>query len=397
MRNRTLTIRHLLQSAGLSLCALLGAAPVWAQTARQPDASPTGQVVGVAGNGLTLNGRRWLPRGVNISGFVATEATFRQDHRQDELNARRYYGPREFTAARGWHVDLLRIQVSQPSLDPDSQLFRKQYVSAVIDAIEQARRAGFVVEIMMQDEPISGEPNHNEMPTKATVRDWDYLTGLFGRDRGIVFELFNEPALPANSTDWSIWKDGGVYAAGAAPAVGMQALISRLRAEGSLNVMVLDGLDLAHTLAGLPTIEDPLNRIAYAVHPYPDGSANQTDWGSAFGNASTWLPVFADEWSAKANTKIGLGDLPSFQVAVNFLNYIRFRNIPLAGGAFDLPGFLVKDVPGWTPSNYDNYATCYQDGFKPAWCNLDDAGKLVQTLFLTNYRVALTDADAITH
>jgi hypothetical protein len=39
------------------------------------------------------------------------------------------------------------------------------------------------------------------MPKDATVQDWDYLTGLLGRDRGIIFELFNDPVLPANSTD----------------------------------------------------------------------------------------------------------------------------------------------------------------------------------------------------
>ena len=40
-------------------------------------------------------------------------------------------------------------------------------------------------------------------------------------------------------------------------------------------------------LAGVPTtVTDPLNLLVYAVHPYPDASADESGWDTDFGAAS---------------------------------------------------------------------------------------------------------------
>lgn len=369
-------------------------------------ASPPPVAIGVDGTSMTLNGAPWLPRGVQISGFESTLA-FACDpsnHFYQTCIAQENYRLAELNAARQFGADTLRFQVSQPSLDSQSPLYDKSYVQATLSAIALARSQGFAVVIMIQDEPISGEPPQNEtpLPNAETVRDWDMLAGAFAHDRGVMFELFNEPMLDAGAGNWTLWANGGEVVwgpPGVNPrqivAVSMQPLINRLRSNGSENVIVLDGLEVAHTLDGVPPIEDRLHRVVYAVHPYFDGMDKEWLWDTEFGNASQTPPVFADEWSAPSESKLGLGKpgtsarcLATYQESVDFLNYIRTHHIPLAGGAFDVVGWMVTNVPGWSPSNYDNYSPSVPH---------DDAGLLVHTLFETNYGRPVTAADGVTH
>jgi hypothetical protein len=407
-------IEHRTRIALALAAAMLAVLPPRLAVAETGVAAPI--EIGVDGNTLTLDGAPWLPRGVQISGFEATEEFFcgKDSAYPRECVARHAYGLPELDAAHRFGADTLRFQVSQPFLDPQSPLYTPSYVRNTFDAIRFARRQGFAVVIMVQDEPISGQPQQTEvpLPTAETERDLDLLAGAFGQDRGVMLELFNEPTLAATPANWALWKHGGIvdwapagYPTQQVTAIGMQVLIDRLRGEGALNVLVLDGLAFAHTLAGLPPIADPLGRIVYAVHPYFDGCDVESLWDGEFGDASASIPVFADEWSAEADAKLGLGiagqktactpppPLPNYQESVDFLNYIRLHHIALAGGAFDVPGFMVKDVPGWTPSNYNHYAP----DAPVAEIKNDDAGLLVRKLFATQYRVPITYADGVTH
>ena len=345
------------------------------------------QIVSVSGNSMTLDGTPWLSYGVTLRGFVAPTA-FLRSHFPAAYAGQRNYGVPELNAARAFGANTLRFQVSQPSLDPRSPRYDQTYVDELVAAMKQARQNGFVVMIMMQDEPFSGEPHPHPLATEETVRDWDYLNTQFGNDRGVLFELYNEPQIRANATNWELWANGDeTHSSTVAPgAVGMQTMIDRLRNEGCENVLILDGLGFAQTLAGLPVVNDPLRLIVYAVHPYPRGSADESQWDVRFGNLSSHVPVYADEWSAPAGVPLGLGQLPDYKVAVDLLNYVRTHGISLGGAAFDAPDEMVQDVPGWTPTNYND--------FTPNNIHLD-AGLLVHKLFLTKYSQPLTLADGV--
>lgn len=83
---------------------------------------------------------------------------------------------------------------------------------------------------------------------------------------------------------------------------------------------------------------DSLNRTAYAVQPYLNGSGDESQWDLDFGIASETLPVWADEWSANTGQSLGFYN-PSttppdnFQPAVDFLKYIRAHSIAFCSGA----------------------------------------------------------------
>lgn len=374
----------------MSLAGCGGGSGGTTASAQQPGsttATPSQQVVDVSGLTMTLNGSPWLSKGVTLQGFVRPLAALQADASEAaRLNARENYGPQELAAIQAFHADTIRFQIGQPALDPSSPLYDPAYFGDVVNAIKQARQAGFVVMIMMQDEAISGEPQPHPLPIAETESNWDLFAAQFGNDRGVVFELYNEPNLPETAANWQLWLNGGTVSGQSVASVGMQTLINRLRAEGAQNVFVLDGLNLAKTLNGLPAVTDPLHRLVYAVHPYQQGSSDESQWDQQFGTPSASVPVWADEWSAPTGLNLGLGSMTNYQVAVDLLNYLRAHSISLGTGAFDVPRFVVQDVPGWTLTNYDNIAQNTQ---------IDGSGTLVYNDFAANYSRALTLSDGL--
>jgi endoglucanase len=358
-----------------------------------PPATGARQVVDVSGLTMTLNGSPWLSKGVVLQAFVrplaALQANAGQSGVSAILNARENFAPAELTEIRGYGADTMRFQIGQPALDPASPLYDPAYLSQVVNAVETARQSGFVVMIMMQDEAISGDPNPHPLPIAETQGDWDLLSAKFGSDRGVVFELYNEPNMPETAANWQLWLNGGAVTGQTVPSIGMQSLINHLRANGAQNVFVLDGLRLAGTLKGLPTtVSDPLGRLVYAVHPYQHGSSDESQWDADFGTPSTHVPVWADEWSAPTGLALGLGNLPSYQVAVDLLNYLSNHSISLCTGAFDVPRFVVQNVPGWKLMNYDSLTQNPQT---------EGSGTLVYNDFMANYSKQLTLSDGLSN
>jgi hypothetical protein len=268
-------------------------------------------------------------------------------------------------------------------------------LNGIVDAIQTARKAGFVVMIMMQDESITGDAAQAPLPTEETKRDWELLAPVFGADRGVVFELYNEPHPVASAANWQLWLNGGKI--DDKSYVGMQTLIDDIRANGAENLLVLDALaaevvsatgktvhEAAESLVGVPKVVDPLHRIIYAVHPYQHGLTNESHWEEDFGTPSKTIPVWADEWSAPTDIPLGLGTLPSYKVAVDLLNFLREHSIPLCTGTIDVPRWVVQDVPGWTLTSYEDYS---------GTSTTEGSGTLVYHDFADDYSRALTLAD----
>lgn len=367
------------------------------------DAQAGPQTVGVSGTQMTLNGAPWLSRGVVLQGFVRPLSKLQADAAPEDLqHARASFGPAELAAIHQFGADTIRFQIGQPWLDSTSPLYDQDYFDEVVGAIRAARQSGFVVMIMMQDEAISGEVTPHPLPIDVTRAAWDRFAAAFGSDRGVVFELYNEPDLVASPANWQLWLDGGTVqtGSGAQSAIGMQALVDRIRGDGGQNVLVLDGLgndvhvdggppvkELAGTLEGMPAVGDPLQRLVYAVHPYQHGLVIESYWDAAFGAPSASVPVWADEWSAPEGLPLCLGSLTDYQVAVDLLNYLGAHRISVCTGAFDVPKFVVNAVDdatlGWPLTSYDA-TSAYQS-----------SGTLVHVDFAANYQRMLTKADGL--
>jgi endoglucanase len=332
--------------------ALLGGA-LWLALAA---VALAGGDISVSGNRFLKDGAPWVAEGVTLVGFVAPKDRLRPKY----VAARARFGPALLDQVRQYGADLVRFQVSQPGLDPRSRIHDPHYRMEVLDAIALARAKGFTVIVSMQGHDIAGLRTPAGMPTNATRRAWDAIAGALGQDRGILLELFNEPALRDRTPEnWETWR------------ADMQSLIDRLRAAGARNVLLADGLRAAQFLGGAPRLRDPLDAVGYAVHPYLRG-ANRTEaqWDENFGRFARHHPVMATEFNARSQNRSCRKSTP--REVDRLLHYLRERDIGLVIWAFDLPG-VVRDG---TLTSYRDL-TCGPEG-------VGGAGEAVHKHFLDN-------------
>lgn len=319
-----------------------------------------GDVLSVEGPRIIRNGQWFVPNGVQIVGLVAPVGALRNAPRL--MAAREHLSEQELRNAFNWNANTIRFQLSQPGLDPQDPLYSTQYVSEVQRAVQIARNLGFIVIASIQDQNPSGERVRHKMPIAATERSLLTLAQLFNSDRGVMYELFNEPALYATPDNWRLWRDGGNDPEGGEPIVGMQTLINAVRNTGSQNVLIIDGLQWAQTFADVPPITDPAQKIVYGVHPYfghLDYFPNvwELQWGYL---TAQRCAVAATEWCAmtgpqKPEWRRGLMGDQMAAVPERLLNFLQAHGIGIIGWAFDLPGTIVSDFNG-TPTVYQGYA-----------------------------------------
>jgi hypothetical protein len=300
---------------------------------------------------LFANGVRWIPRGLQIVGLVAPDGALRGMF----ARAHAHFGLRELRAAVSAHANLVRIPVSEFGLDPQSPLFSAAYAQEVRAAINDARMLGLAVIIAVQTEAPAGEPVRCPLPDSGTARAWKTLATIFAPDRGVLFELYNEPELEPGRDSWTKWAAGGDVRENGhfCRAVGMQTLIDGIRAQGAHNVIVVPGLAGQRILTGHPPLRDPASphnpQLAYGVH-YPSLAKTTTQWGRDFGN-TTSAPVIVTEWDANSSYYC----LPETPVkAPQLLRYLAGKGIGVVGFALDVPGTIIANW-SYAPTSLDRF------------------------------------------
>jgi Cellulase (glycosyl hydrolase family 5) len=150
----------------------------------------------VVGTHLTRDGHPWIPHGFHQIAFAVAPGEFPFSHLKFFQIAANNYTPDEYLRMREEGADCVRIQVVQNGIDPQGQFFCPDFRERVIGAIQASRKAGLTVIVCIQNEKQTGEKQkRKELPGDATRRVWRELAPVFGRDRGVLFELFNEPRI----------------------------------------------------------------------------------------------------------------------------------------------------------------------------------------------------------
>jgi endoglucanase len=290
----------------------------------------------VAGSSLLLNGRSWIARGVTIAGFSAPYAVTTQNYRVGHDR----FGPALLKRAAEFGADLIRFEVSQPGLNPNSVIYSTTYLDDTMSAIGLARSQGFLVIISMKWFKASGLNNQPNMPSDSTARAWDSIIAKVADDPGILLELFNEPGLYVQTPGgWSIW------------AQTMQSLIDHVRAAGARNVLIIDGLGWAHDLTGAPPLADALSKLVYGIHPYLEkGNRTPAEWEARFGRFAETHPVIVSEWNASSWSNYCYPDMP--EGATELLNYLHQKRLGIVVWTFDLNDIVLADG---TLSNFTNF------------------------------------------
>jgi endoglucanase len=314
----------------------------------------------ISGTRLMKDGAAWTPKALQLNAFVAAPSVAAGVF----LAAYQHYSAAELLALQGWGADTVRFQIGQPEMDPQSSVYSTAFVTQVQGAVAQARADGLNVILSLQDQAQTGETAPASLPNASTTRAWGTLVTMANNDQGILFELFNEPTLPANSTNWSAWQ------------AAHQALINSIRGLGAKEVILVEGLAAGATVQGAPALSDPLNSVGYAVHPFFFSTyRTPADFDANFGNFVANNVVMVTEWSTLEG-----GGYPEYcgtttpTDAQTFLKYLQGKSIGVTGFAFDDPGFgvnldaigsIVQDLNG-TPTTFGGGSVlCGQTGFGP--------------------------------
>lgn len=235
--------------------------------------------------------------------------------------------------ANQWHANLVRFQVSQPTLATATGSALSAYIAQIQTAVTDAETAHLGVILSMQDQK-PGCGDGDALPSQATVTAWHNLAPAFSGDPNVMYELFNEPQNATTAADWKQWENGGcapIACLSGKTWVGHQTLIDDVRALHAPNVILVDGAQHAETFAGAPIVHDdtPGKGIVYAVHPY---SVHQTTIEqAAYGWLTPKVPVLITEWNYKSCTLD-----PTTEMA-----WWKSLHIGLTGWSGDVPGSMI--------------------------------------------------------
>ena len=296
------------------------------------------------------NGHPWAAHGLVQIAFVAPPAA----QTGVFVEAYRNYSPTDYAQMRRRGFDSVRIQVSQPGLDPHSRLFDPAFRGRVVDAVRAARAAGLVAIVSVQDEKQSGETDVAALPNDGTRRVWRSLAPVFAGDDGVVYELLNEPNLPPSPANWRLWSDA------------MNRTIAVVRRAGARNVVVADGLLFAERLGAAPELEDPIGQLAYGSHPYAHDAEGQRPaaWDQKFGDFARRHPVIVTEWTTVPQYYC---DGNTARFAATFIGYLERRGIGLTAYAWDFSGPKFGSAYHGFPAQPTTYEgkVCGDAGFGP--------------------------------
>jgi hypothetical protein len=277
---------------------------------------------------------------------------------------------RTFTVMhRDWHMTVARLALSDVVWQQDPT----GYLATVSRLVQQANAAGLFVVLNLHEDNRAGIPPDNpaiHLPTPLASVFWRAVAATFQATPGVLFDVFNEPTvsvaearngkrgpvakgpLGLNATDWQLWLRGGVVAGHT--YVGMQDLVDAIRSAGAQQVVVVEGLQAAHSFAGMGTntVNDP--DVMYSVHPYFARYQTRSAWDAAFGFLANRYPLFAGEWGLIPNG-YNTANCAHVQPAgaqtlvTDLLRYFQERRMSWSVFAFMAPK-LIQNYQQYTPT-----------------------------------------------
>lgn len=245
-----------------------------------------GDVLSVAGNKFMLNGAPVLLRGVAMG-----------DPHDRIINYKRV-SLKDYEAIKNdWRANVVRLSVHPGVFLNDWPRGKK----ILEDEAAAARGQGLFVII---DWHVIGQPDgwNKQANVKyytydsdfsAAKRFWQYAAEKFKDDRGVIFELWNEPVNEKNDLSWSELRP---Y---------LTELTELIRSAGGQNVILAPGVNWGYDLRGVKA--DPLGgeNIAYSWHVYNNNGNVAISREAALGSLNQIYPVFITEWGSNSDKDFG--------------------------------------------------------------------------------------------
>jgi hypothetical protein len=306
----------------------------------------------VSGNKILFNNDEIYLRGVAVGDPYL---------RQEEFNR----GVDDYEIIKKeWQANLVRLSV-HPGAFKSNEKKVKKYLD---DEINAAREQGLFVVV---DWHVIGFPNgwYKELPYGGsnaysydsnfiTANDfWKYMAATYRSDRGVMFELWNEPA----KDDFN-WEKFRPY---------MQRLHDLIRSNGAENIIIAPGVWWTYDLRDIAA--NPLygENIAYSWHNYPN-CGNYLRWSQAIGETVNKFPVILTEWgfSAEDSSKHYYSTLDNGYVKY-LKDFLLDNNIHFTAWCWHSswdPNMLEKD---WqTTTEYGAYVKDFLADIESGWAYL---------------------------
>ena len=220
----------------------------------------------------------------------------------------------------------------------------RTFLGLIKGEVTTALGDGLVVVINDQTEG-GGNPYFPGMPTAQTEAFWKVMSGVYGSNPDVIFDLFNEPrraVFPTEAGTWRFWKHGGVYEGH--HFIGMEPLARYIRGLGARNLFWIEGPHTAGTLDEVVSHQiTGAGPVEYAInHPGgPNAPHDSAEWYARFGKAAGKVPMTDAEWTNYSSTRACWADAPTSVPA--FLHYLARHGMGLIAWTLT-PGVLAASA-----------------------------------------------------
>jgi Cellulase (glycosyl hydrolase family 5)/IPT/TIG domain len=312
-------------------------------------AATTTSTLSVVGNHLVDNGKMVVLRGGNRDGseYACQQGWGVFDGAADDAS---------IAAIASWGSNAVRVPFNEDcwlginGINP--AVSGANYRTVIIDFVTRLRAHGLYV--ILSDQ-VAG-PGSTVSSTILPMPDadhapavWTSVASTFAGDKGVIFDLYNEP----HDVSWSCWANGCLVTGGfnfVTPyqAAGMKGLTAAVRATGATNVIMIGGLGWSIDPSGWLANQPADGQLMVSIHNY-----DYSGWNTSAVWDNTYAPV-----AQKVPVTIG---------EVGFDGYIE-QVMPWAD-AHGI-GYLAWTWDAWPNNNealisdYNGTPTAYGTGFK---------------------------------
>lgn len=181
---------------------------------------------------------------------------------------------------------------------------------------------------------------------EIALKGIEKLTKMFGKEKHLIFELFNEPApgnrniekLNLDALPWNQWKKK------------LEQLIEVAR-RNTNNTLIVSPVYWSHDLESVS--KDPLEyeNIYYSFHAYP--LKNNKDWKKQLDSAKN-LPIIITEWGYDSENKESIYHGNRKEYGLPFMNYLNEKNISWVAWCFSA-SFRPRMLKKWKPLELSDF------------------------------------------
>jgi hypothetical protein len=294
----------------------------------QPERPELG--VKVSGNTLeTLSGQPIQLRGVDIAGTESACVTGKTTISWGETRAQ------QADALKQWGVDVVRVPLNEDCWlginGAPNRYAASNYRSGIKTWVQDLNSAGLEVILDLHWSAPAGIVASQQWPmadADHATSFWTQVAADYGLDAGVIFDLFNEPALGGNTpsaADWECWLKGcessyrlcrpsqSCNSVGYRVA-GMQQLVDAVRSTGATQPIMVAGLNWSGDPCGVYDSNrrsnqcmwlgyeprDPRHQLIVSFHTYNwTACSTMQCWDDSVVRVAKSVPVITGEFGER--------------------------------------------------------------------------------------------------